>query len=464
MRFSSKPIAESDEAPLADGGDFEALVERFARRDPPAKARSPEGNACYVVCALLHDDPSDQDNRLNEILGLVRAHGDRVVASEIIRLKRPDPKTYLGKGSAEQLAARALDAGADMIVLDAELSPSQTRNLEEATGLPIADREAVILEVFQAHATTRRARIQVEVAHLEYLRPRIRGLGLEMDQQAAGAMSAGGAAKARGPGETASELLARRLDGRLADLRRALAKLSRAGATQRAHRARCARIALVGYTNAGKTSLMNALTGAQLSAKDQPFETLDATARALTRHGGDVVISDTVGFIRRLPERLMASFESTLAEVADATLLALVVDISDSEWRMHLDETERVLARLGASAIPRVYVFNKIDRHPGPLDEALLAQTAGAHDWVALSSRDEAAVAALRERLIAAARPDREVRRVFVPYQDAARMAEVHRRCLVLASEAKPHGIRFTLEAEPRVLDALGERRPGHAG
>jgi GTP-binding protein HflX len=459
MKFSSKPVAETSDAPLADSGHFEAIVERFQRRDPPAKAPSHERNACYVVCALAHDDPCDEDNRLNEILGLVRAHGDRVVGHEVVRPKRPDPKTYLGKGAAEQLADRAFATGADMIVLDAELSPSQTRNLEEATGLPIADREAVILEVFEAHATTRRARIQVEVAHLEYLRPRIRGLGLEMDQQASGAMNAGGAAKARGPGETASELLARRLDGRLADLRRALAKLTRAGATQRARRSSCARIALVGYTNAGKTSLMNALTGANLSAKDQPFETLDATARALTRHGGDVVISDTVGFIRRLPQRLLASFESTLAELAEATLLALVIDISDSEWRMHLEETERMLDRLGASAIPRLYVFNKIDRHRAPLDDALLSRTAERHEWVALSSYDVEAVAALRDRLIAAARPNREVRRLFVSYEDAERMATVHRRCLVLASEAKPHGIRFTLEADPRVLDELQEPR-----
>ena len=202
---------------------------------------------------------------------------------------------------------------------------------------------------------------------------------------------------------------------------------------------------------------MNALTGAGLSARDQPFETLDATARCLTRRGGDVVVSDTVGFIRNLPERLMASFESTLAEVADATLLAIVVDVADVEWRMHLAETERVLARLGAADIPRLLVFNKIDRLASPVDDQSLARAAGGHDHVALSSHDARAVAALRERLVAGARPLREVRRVFVPYEDAARMDHVHRRCVVLASDAKPHGIRFTVEADAHVLDELAQ-------
>src|SRR6185312_3400407 len=174
-------------------------------------------------------------------------------------------------------------------------SPSQARNLEDAAGIPVADREAIILNVFLRHARTRRAKIQVEAAQLEYLRPRIRGVGLDMDQQT------GGMARARGPGETASELLARKLDGRLLELHKALRRLDASGRTQRRMRAGCRRMALVGYTNAGKTSLMNALTGAGLSARDVPFETLDTTSRCLTRHGGDVIVSDTVGFIRRLP-------------------------------------------------------------------------------------------------------------------------------------------------------------------
>ena len=224
-----------------------------------------------------------------------------------------------------------------MLVLDAELSASQMRNLEDAAGIAICDREAIILNVFLRHARTRRAKIQVEIAQLEYLRPRIRGVGLDMDQQT------GGSKNARGPGETASELLARKLDSRLAELRKGLTRLETSAKTQRQQRVECQRLVLVGYTNAGKTSLMNALTSGELSARDMPFETLDTTSRCLTRHGGEVVISDTVGFIRRLPERLLASFDSTLSEIGEASLLVIVVDASDYERELQIETTLQIL-------------------------------------------------------------------------------------------------------------------------
>lgn len=449
MRFVSKPITENNETPLADDGRWEAIIERFDRRHQPARARDAAGNACYVVSVLLREAAGDPGNQLREILGLVRAHGDRVVGHEQVRIVSPAPRTYLGRGASEAIAERAVAAGADTVVVDAELSPSQMRNLEDAVGLPIADREAVILEVFEANARTRRAKIQVEVAHLEYLRPRIRGLGLEMDQQAGGVM------RARGPGETASELLARRLDGRLAGLRRALRKLERAAEQQRHRRDGCGRVALVGYTNAGKTSLMNALTGANLSAKDSPFETLDATARSLTRRAGDVVISDTVGFIRRLPQRLMASFESTLAEIREATLLAIVVDLSDAEWPMHVATTDRVLERLEASAIPRLYLLNKLDVVAEPPPKVEVERVVGKHPWVALSTRHAAAVARLRRTLVDRARPQRRIARAFVPYEASELMTLVHARCDVLLSEAKERGIRFTVEGDADVVARL---------
>lgn len=451
MRFQSEPVEETTEAPLADEGRFEQLVAEFARRHAPAKPRDAHGNACHVVSVCLAGEASNPQNKLDEILGLVRAQGDRIVGQEMQTLKSPDPRTFIGRGAATEIAARALDAGADMLVLDAELSPSQLRNLEDCAGLPVCDREAVILNVFQRHARTKSAKLSVELAQLEYLRPRIRGLGLDMDQQAGGVMGA------RGPGETASELLARRLDRRLAELRRALAKLSDASTERRRKRSTCARIALVGYTNAGKTSLMNALTGAGLSARDSPFETLDTTSRCLTRHGGDVVLSDTVGFIRRLPERLLASFESTLGEIRDATLLAIVVDVSDEEWDRHIHTTEEVLAKLGAADIDRLYVLNKIDRLPAP-EPDVFAAVIGGHDFVTVSSRDPEAVAELHQTLLARARSQRRIARVFVAYDDKSSMARIHRDCVVLASEPKTRGVRFTVEAAPHLIDAL--KRP----
>ena len=204
VKLSSKPIVEHAEVPLADDGQWEAIVEHWQARGRPTAASGAEGNGSYVASVGPGRDPLVRAAQLAEIVSLVRSQGDRVVGQEVHPLTEPNPRTLLGKGAAEEMAARARAHGATMLVLDAELTPSQARNLEDAAGIPVADREAVILNVFLRHARTRRARIQVEVAQLEYLRPRIRGVGLDMDQQT------GGMARARGPGETASELIARR--------------------------------------------------------------------------------------------------------------------------------------------------------------------------------------------------------------------------------------------------------------
>jgi GTP-binding protein HflX len=401
MKFHSKPIEEHGEVPLADDGQWEQQVAHWtgshargtglAGREAGSEPAADGQNACYVVSVGNWRDSTHEQAQLAEILALVQAQGDRVVGHETYRLRRLEPRTYLGSG-------------------------------------------------------TRKARIQVEIAHLEYLRPRIRGIGLNMDQQA------GGMTKARGPGETGSELLARQLDDRLIELKRQSARLERAGETQRSGRESARRIALVGYTNAGKTSLMNALTEAGLSARDMPFETLDTTSRALTRHGGDVLISDTVGFIRRLPTRLLASFESTLAEIREASLLAIVVDLSDPEWAMHIDTTETMLERLEATEIARYYIFNKLDRVVEVPPEEQLRERAKGHAFALLSSHDEAAVERLKTELIAAAR--RTYRRVqlFVPYAAGDVIASVYAGCHVLGAEATELGMQFTVEAADEVI------------
>lgn len=442
MKFHSSPIDEHEEVPLADEGRLEEQTTQWSAREAALRPARREVNRCYVVSVSLRRQP----NNLAEILGLVEAQGDSVVGHEEHQLVRPDPRTLLRCGVAERIGREARQRGADLLVLDANLSPSQARNLEDAVGMPVCDREAVILNVFQRHARTKRARIQVEIAHLQYLRPRIRGIGLAMDQQAAGMMNA------RGPGETASELLARRLDGRLADLGRALARLKESDDVQRKHRAGCRRVALVGYTNAGKTSLMNALTSAELSVRDRPFETLDTTSRCLTRHGGDVVLSDTVGFIRRMPESLLASFESTLAEVCEASLLLLVLDSSDPELPLHLETTRQLLSKLGADGVPRLHVFNKSDRLAAPIAPSTLEEWAGGGDYLLLSSRDQGAVARLRETLLALVRGAGEPAEVFVPYGAAEATRLVYSRCRVLQATPEERGMRFRLEAEPHVV------------
>lgn len=445
MEFRSNPIQEHEEVPLADDGRWEELIARFARRSPNSTL-SDAANHSFVVSVGAADTAPTRAAQLAEILALVRAQGDRVAGHALVQVARPDPRTFIGRGVYESIVARAEACGADMLVLDADLSPSQTRNIEDATGLSVCDREAVILNVFLRHAKTRKARVQVEIAQLEYLRPRIRGLGLVMDQQAGGVM------RGRGPGETASELMARRLDGRLGELRRTFGRLQKTEAVQRKARRDCERVVLVGYTNAGKTTLMNALTEERLSARDRPFETLDTTSRCLTRHGTNVLLSDTVGFIRRLPERLLASFESTLSEIQEASLLAVVVDASDPEWELHLRTTEGLLERLEASEVPRFYVFTKIDRLTTGVSEATLCALRGEHPQMSLSSHDPMAVGRLKDALIRHARRTQRVRRIFVPYTATKATALVYGRCRVLESEAKERGIRFTLEAQPHLL------------
>jgi GTP-binding protein HflX len=445
-RFSSKAVSEHAEVPLADGGQWEEIVASWQARAAARPAGGAVGNACYVASVGPSRDPTERAAQLAEISSLVRNQGDRVVGEEIVHLAEPNPRTLLGKGKAEEIATRARAAGAALLVLDAELSPSQARNLEDAAGIAVADREGVILNVFLRHARTRRARIQVEAAQLAYLRPRIRGVGLDMDQQAAGI------GRARGPGETASELLARKLDDRLAELSKALRRADTAERTARKRRDGCRRIALVGYTNAGKTSLMNALTGAGLSARDMPFETLDTTSRCLSRHGGDVLLSDTVGFIRRLPDRLLASFESTLAEVVDASLLCVVVDASDAERALHLRTTRELIARVGAGDVPRFYVFNKRDRLPVAPAEDELRRLSQGDPCAAISTRDAAAVEALAEALLEAARRDEEEASIFVPYAAREALSLVYGGCRVLTSSAAEAGLELRVRAPAAVL------------
>lgn len=446
LKFYSKPVSEHPEVPLADDGALEQLLERY---DRTSRHGEPESSACYVVSVGPDDDPVSRTAQLSEIVALVEHQGGHVVGKEIVHLRRPHARTLLGPGIAQAIAERAREHGATQLVLDAELTPSQARNLEDTLELPVCDREAVILNVFFCHARTRRAKIQVEIAKLEYLRPRIRGLGLDMDQQM------GGSKYARGPGETASELMARQLDSRLKQLKKALAREETSGHVQRQRRSACERVALLGYTNAGKTSLMNALTSAGLSARNMPFETLDTTSRCLTRHGGEIVLSDTVGVIRRLPERLLASFHSTLSEVSDASLLLIVVDISDPERELQLATTHRLIEQVEATEVPRFYVFNKLDRLPEPPDSSKLEALCEGHPWLALSAHDPKGVAELERRIVEQVRRGDETRTLFVPYSDNAKLSLIYAQCRVLSSEAQATGLRLSVSASRAVMARL---------
>lgn len=453
MKFESKPIEEHEEVPLADDGELESLIQRFTSRNARPEGSHSLGNDCYVVCVGDWSTAYSRDAQLAEIIGLTKAQGDRVVGSENVNQRQFDPATVLNSGKTKAAAERAAGLGANMLIVDAELKPSQIRNLEDLAGIPVFDREGVILNVFLRHAKTQTARIQVEIAHLSYLKPLICGLGVDMDQQAGGIM--GG----RGPGETASELLARRLDKRLAELKKALKRVQVAGEAQRSGRTQCKRIALVGYTNAGKTTLMNNLASTDLVAEDMPFVTLDTTVRCLTRHGGDILLSDTVGFIRRMPKRLLASFETTLAELREATLIVPVVDASDPELEMHLATTHKMLSTLGAEEIPRYYVFTKADRLAALPTEEVMGKLALGYEYLLISNRDKSTVGELKEILIRRARADLMRAKVYVPYVASAAMEIVYRSCRVMETEIKPSGLLFSLEAEPYVIELIERRR-----
>lgn len=453
MKFHSKPVVEHDEVPLADDGRWEEIVDYWTKREAAPSLPQIDGpSKCYIVSVGSTRDTLIRQAQLAEIMNLASSLNYQIVGHEICYLTKPNPKTLLGKGTSEELAGRARSFGADLLILDAELSPSQMRNLEDLAGIPICDREAVILNVFLRHAKTRRAKIQVELAQLEYLRPRIRGVGINMDQQM------GGAANSRGPGETASELLARKLDGRMAYLKRSLENLETSNKTQRQQRHSCQSIVLVGYTNAGKTSLMNALTAANLSARDMPFETLDTTSRCLTKHGGDVLLSDTVGFIRRLPEGLIKSFESTLTEICDASLLLIVVDASDYERKLHIETTEKVLKRLDANNIPRFYVFNKTDRLLSPLEDGVLDELCSGHPRIALSANDKNAVLKLKERLLQTVRGSHETATLYVPHSASATLSVVFGKCRVIRSDATYEGLNLEIQGDPQVIAQIRHR------
>lgn len=451
MKFISKPILEHNEVPLADDGQWENIVQQWSEKHENIhRDKDSDKTKCYVFSISSVNDPLIQKAQLEEIVNLTEAQGAEIVGKETYLLNKLNPRSLIGKGTARELAERARDCGASMIVIDADLSPSQLRNLEDIAGMSICDREAIILNVFLKHASTKQARTQVEIAQLEYLRPRIRGIGINMDQQA------GGIGNSRGAGETASELLARKLDHRLLELKKIQKKFARVGDIGRSQRIDCKRIVLIGYTNAGKTSLMNALTNEELSAKQMPFETLSTTSRCLSRHGEDVLVSDTVGFIRRLPESLLESFTSTLAEIKEASILVIVIDTSDYEYEAHLKTTMEMIERLGALELPRFYVFNKIDRISNAFEIAVADKLSEGHSYALLSSHDSKAVADFKKALLQEVRSE-QVLEVFVPYSASQVNVLIYSKCRILENSVQEQGIQFKIEATAHVLKQIVE-------
>ena len=348
------------------------------------------------------------------------------------------------EGEENEKAARR----ADVVLVDHDLTPSQARNLEKATGVEVLDRTGVIVEIFHRHAQSRQARMQVEIARLTYLVPRMRDSG-NVERQRGGI---GG----KGAGESSLELDRRKVRDRIAQLRGELAAIEAESGTRRQRRSDQLRVALVGYTNAGKSSLMRALTGSQVLVADKLFATLDTTVRTLHPETVPrILVSDTVGFIKKLPHDLVASFRSTLDEALEASLLLLVVDASDPTFRAQLAVTTAVLTEIGANVVPSRLILNKCDR----IDtEARAALTAEFPEALQLSAHDAEDVAALHASLVAGFDRDLADAELFVPWARAALMGQIHAAVRVLDEAHEDEGVRFQVRgkrAEVARLQAL---------
>jgi len=372
---------------------------------------------------------------LEELARLTDTAGADPVEIMLQRRATPDPATYIGSGKAKELQELADALDVDLVVFDDELTPAQQRNLERLFKVDVVDRVALILDIFAQHARSQEGMVQVELAQLRYRLPRLRGRGNQLSQQGAGIGT-------RGPGETQLEVDRRRILSKVAKLERDLERLAKNRATQRKGRRRSAMptVALVGYTNAGKSTLLNRITDAEVLVEDRLFSTLDPTTRRLRLAGGEIVlISDTVGFVQRLPHQLVESFSSTLEEVVDAQLLLHVVDASSPDAEQQIDAVRRVLSEIGAAEVPELLVLNKSDAAaPGDVKELL-----GPHsDAVVVSAATGDGVNVLLDTVGARLRALAPIVELLVPYERGDVVAGLHREGEVLVEVHAEAGTR----------------------
>ncbi|WP_262848745.1 GTPase HflX [Mumia quercus] len=318
-----------------------------------------------LVGVWTEGSATDAENSLTELKLLAETAGSEVLDGLIQRRQRPDPATYVGRGKVEELAEIVQATGADTVICDGELAPSQLRNLEDRTKVKVVDRTALILDIFAQHAKSREGRAQVELAQLQYMKQRLRGWGGNLSRQAGGRVGGdGGGIGSRGPGETKIETDRRRINDRIAKLRRELGEMRKTRDTKRANRQRnqVPAVVIAGYTNAGKSSLLNRLTRAGVLVEDALFATLDPTTRRTeTSDGREYTLSDTVGFVRHLPHQLVEAFRSTLEEVSDADLVLHVVDGSHPDPEGQINAVREVFAEIDALSVPEIIVVNKAD-------------------------------------------------------------------------------------------------------
>lgn len=350
----------------------------------PFETRNSEREKAILV-GLVHRS-TDRDAGLDSLAELSRlafSAGAAVVGERLQVRPKPDPAYYVGKGLVEELRAALQDTKGNTVIFDDPLSPAQQRNLEKVLEVKVIDRSILILDIFARRARTAASRLQVQLAQLEYTLPRLTGAWVHFSKQYGGI-------GAKGPGETQLEIDRRQVRDQIASLKRKLNKLDVQRSTQRKKRQRLFKVSLVGYTNAGKSTLFNRLTKAEVTTADKLFTTLDSTTRVMSAgYPCQIVFSDTVGFIKKLPHQLVESFKSTLEEVVTADLLLHVVDCSDLYIEEHVAQTRTVLAEIGAENVPYLMIYNKLDANPGfvpPLDNGGAGLVVSALEEIGLSA------------------------------------------------------------------------------
>ena len=397
---------------------------------------------------LKKEENADEDT-MEELSALVETAGGETVGIVLQNRPAPDPRTFIGEGKVAEVQLYCENTGATMVIFDNDLSPSQMRVLTELLGVQVLDRCGLILDIFAQRAKTKEGRLQVELAQYQYLLPRLTGMWTHLERQAG--TSGKGPIGSKGPGETQLETDRRHIRRKIDKLREDLEEVRRVRSTQRQRRQKneIPVVAIVGYTNAGKSTLLNHLTGAGIPANNRLFDTLDTTSRLLTVSDTlDVVISDTVGFIRKLPHQLVEAFKATLEELEYADLLLHVIDVSNPEWQQQASVVENLIRELGAGELPRIDVFNKSDRLPAgeimPHGE----------DICSISARTGEGVDKLLEMI--ASRLDSGSRRVEIriPYDKGGLLDQLYREAKV---ESVEYGetIAVTAVCTPKVLGQM---------
>jgi GTP-binding protein HflX len=401
----------------------------------------------------------DAENSLRELAALAETAGSTVLDGLLQRRSYPDPTSYLGKGKAEELRQLVVTSGADTVIADTELAPSQRRNLEDIVKVKVVDRTAVILDIFAQHAKSREGKAQVELAQLEYLLPRLRGWGESMSRQAGGQAAGGVGMGSRGPGETKIELDRRRINTRMAKLRKQIIAMEPARETKRTSRKKnqVPAVAIAGYTNAGKSSLLNRMTSAGVLVQNALFATLDPTVRKTkTPDGRDYTLADTVGFVRNLPHQLVEAFRSTLEEIADADLIVHVVDASHPDPGSQIATVRDVIGDVGARGIQELIVFNKIDL----ADDTQRMALRGMEPWsIGVSARTGEGMDELLQRIAdMLPEPNIEVA-VLIPYDRGDLVSRLHLNSRILVLDYRETGTFVRAMVKPEMAAELADYR-----